>query len=153
MNICWPFNKCTRPIFAYQGIELGVKLKSLHSLQRSVMHKANLDLCVSSNSQSIQIHPFSNRSTLSQCIGKTPLLMPFILAKVGKSELIAVIPQIRAALSVHLVSFTLASKMSGVRCSIPHPTRRFPSNPTTYGTMVLHPSEMVFFFLSDQNRV
>ena len=115
-SICWPFNKCTRPIFAFKGIESGVKLKSIQSLQGAVMHKANLDLSVSSpNSQSIQIHPGSNRSSSShQCIGKTPLLMPFILAKVGKSELIAVIPQIRADLSMHLVTFTLrqASKLS-----------------------------------------
>ena len=115
-SVCWPFDKCTRPIFAFKGIELGVKLKSIQSLPGALSCTKQTWICV-------YPPPTSNPSKFIQFIQQI-LLVPSVhwknstsdalyIGKGRKSELIAVIPQIRADLSMHLVTFTLqASKLS-----------------------------------------
>ena len=45
-SVCWPFDKCTRPIFAFKGIELGVKLKSIQSLPGALSCTKQTWICV-----------------------------------------------------------------------------------------------------------
>ena len=72
------------------------------------MHKANLDLCVSTHSNPSQ--PIKKRSGAT---GKSTSDAAFISAKVGKSELIASIPQNMdkgRSLCVHNVTFNSAGE-------------------------------------------
>ena len=72
----------------------------------ATMHKANLDLCVSFTSQSIPTDQKRSGAT-----GKSTSDAAFISAKVGKSELIASIPQNMdkgRSLCVHNVTFNSA---------------------------------------------